>query len=800
MTDHPMRYFRSKRPAIGLASQFADVIVALKKNGVDESRLRKILETRGSLKENDLLTVFERYELERKKLNLLDDGDLTILALAAIESKKGNALEGVKTLLVDEFHRINPGQFIILKAIKNSFPNLEITITAPVSDNENSTYANYLSSNFSEISKIADEVITLEAKEWKKAEIVQASSPSMIQEARAVVDLIEESDDGDIVLATRSGDSFLDQFLLEAKNRGMLLAPLTDSSAMNAPIIHEMLSPESTEDWPTTATIEEYVEICRNFIRGNDRIAEWGKDLRSSGDRRPLISRSLSAISALEQLLYKLKTTVAITGIERVSRQTFTHLIEEELSGHIATRGMLEDILPCEHISIESPMAVYASQIFLPRMVEGTIPRVQTERLFFSDIDVLASEPDTTLDAIFPNAEETLAQESYLFETYIAKCRDKITFTRPSVDNSGKELSPSSFLDGIEREHFISPSPAKSSVKNLPDWNPPSDDGILVDKISREMVKKRFTESAFSATGLQGYAECPFVFFAEKVLGLKARDDETPDLLPKDRGTILHSILERFYKEESDLFRKALTDDSLMKKIEAVLDGVLDDVMMEHAELVGRSATGLRPFQKRSMKVMAMQVIGMELSEKRELDIPLFPVAFEWGFGTTTENALMIPVEGDEPAKLKGFVDRVDSNDDKTQFIVVDYKAGQKVDSIKNKMLKGLHMQLPIYVEAVSRFLLPDAKAIGGILLAVMLAEKKHGFLLKEYNGNCYNIGKRIATVMTDEKWNEAYSSALGAIALHVGSIRDGKFKAEPVGKCPTYCNFSDVCRYGGER
>ncbi len=800
MVDHPMRYFKSKHPTIGLASQFADVIVALKKNGVDESRLRKILETRGSLKENDLLTIFERYELERKKLNLLDDGDLATLALAAIESKKGSTLEGVKTLLIDEFHRINPGQLIILNALKSSSPNLEIIITAPVSDNENSTYANYLNSNFSEISKIADEVITLTAKECKGPSIVRASSPSMLQEARAVVDLIEESDNNDIVLVTRSGDSFLDQFLVEAKNRGMLLAPLTDSSAMNAPIIHEMLSPEATEEWPPTATIEEYVDICRNFIRGNNRIPEWTKDLRSSEDRKDLISRSLSAISGLEQLLYKLKTTVAITGIERVSKQTFIHLIEVELSGHIATKGTLDNLLPCGHLSIESSMAVRASQLFLPRMIEGTIPRVQTERLFFADIDRLASEPDTTLDAIFPNAEEALAQETYLFETYVAKCDDKITFTLPSVDNSGKELSPSSFLDGIEEEYFISPSPAKSSVKNLPDWENLLGDGTLGDKTSREMVKKRFTESAFSATSLQGYAECPFVFFAEKVLGLKARDDETPDLLPKDRGTILHSILERFYKEEFDLFRKALIDDSLIKKIEDVLDGVLDEVMMEHAELVGRSAQGLRPFQKQSMKVMAMQVIGMELSEKRELDTPLFPMAFEWGFGTTPENALMIPVEGDKPAKLKGFIDRVDSNDDKTQFIVVDYKTGQNVESVKNKMLKGLHMQLPIYVEAVSRFLLPEAKAIGGVLLAVMLSEKKHGFLLKEYNGACYKIGNRVATVMTDEKWSEAYSSALGAIAVHVGSIRDGKFKADPVSKCPTYCNFSDVCRYSGEK
>ena len=234
-----------------------------------------------------------------------------------------------------------------------------------------------------------------------------------------------------------------------------------------------------------------------------------------------------------------------------------------------------------------------------------------------------------------------------------------------------------------------------------------------------------------------------------------------------------------------------------LKKIDELVDSLLDEVMLEHAQLVGRSAEGLRPFQKRSMKTMAMQVIREELRQDRDLDMPLFPMAFEWGFGTTPENTLMIPVKDDKPAKIKGYIDRIDSDDKRSRFIVVDYKTGQKVDSIKNKMLDGRHMQLPIYVEAVSKFLLPEAKALGGILLAVMLAEKKQGFVLKEFNGVCYDTG-RTRSAMDDDSWAQAYSSALGAVAVHVDSIRRGHFKPEPADKCPTHCQFDDVCRYSG--
>ena len=822
MADHPMRYFKSKRPGIGIAAQFADTIVALKKNGVSAPRLRQILETRGSLKENDLLTLFECYEKKRVELNLLDEGDLLGLALDGIKSTGSSYLEQVQMILMDEFHHITPGQLILIKAIKDSFSEKDVRISAPTTDDIDSIYADYLNANLSEISKLASDVVKLETSNHGTPEIINASSRSMLQEARAVADLIGCSTGGDhkkhneIVLATRSGDSFMDQFLIEAGSKDMLLATPTNSSAMNAPIIHEMLSIDTTERWPMSGTISEYVEICRSYIRADERIAKWSEELSLSETERPLTSRSLSAISSLEQLLYKLKTTVSITGIETITRESFVHLIVEELSGQVATEGGLDNLLPCRHFPIESPMAITASEVFIPRMVEGTIPRIQTERLFFAEADRHAAEPDNTLDAIFPNAEESLASESYIFETFMAKCRKKITFTRPSIDDSGTELSPSAFLDGIEDEYFIAPTSARSSAQCSPDWPnrmnlisaiessraSETDDlnawkGILTDESARAIVRERFTNSTFSATSLQRYAQCPFVFFAEKVLGLKPKDDEMPDLLPKDRGTILHSLLERFYQRHVDIFRAALTDDSNMSRIEDLVDALLDEVMIEHAQLVGRSAEGLRPFQKRSMKTMAMQVIREELKQDRDLDMPLFPMAFEWGFGTTPDNTLMIPVKDDKPAKLKGYIDRIDSDDKRSRFVVVDYKTGQKVDSIKNKMLNGLHMQLPIYVEAVSKFLLPKAKALGGILLAVMLAEKKQGFVLKEYNGVCYNTG-RAHSAMDDDTWAQAYSSALGAVAVHVGSIRAGQFKPEPADKCPTHCQFEDVCRFSG--
>src|SRR4029077_15398095 len=46
-----------------------------------------------------------------------------------------------------------------------------------------------------------------------------------------------------------------------------------------------------------------------------------------------------------------------------------------------------------------------------------------------------------------------------------------------------------------------------------------------------------------------GYSDCPFNFFAGSVVRLDEEPTEEPSLTPRERGTLLHSLFETFYRE-----------------------------------------------------------------------------------------------------------------------------------------------------------------------------------------------------------------------------------------------------------
>ena len=781
-------------------------------------RLRQILKTRGSLKENDLLTLFERYEEARHRLLLLDEGDLVAMAMRNVQKGGASFLLGRETILIDEFHHLSPGQMEMIRTLKRALPSADIRLSFPRAPGQESLYDAYLERGLATAGTVADRIVDCKEQKREPPEVRVRSTRSPRQEARTAARLIQEeidrSNGEDVVLVSRSTNSFLEEFLVEADTAGLLMSHLYEAAPMSAPVLHHLLAPAGIGNWPEEAPIEEYIERSLEFVRSEGLISNWNEELRHQPSGRIPTSRSLAALSGLEDLLNRLRIISRLIQLPPLRREAFAQFATSWLAGSGAPQVMLDRVLPFHHMSFDSGLALPARQVFIPRMTEGNIPCVQTERLFFSEADRLAPEPDPTIDAIFPTPEEALASEAYIFDTFLTKCRQRLILTYPIIDNRGAEVSPSAFLDAHPQAEAVEPPPPFAAAAAEPGWEEraarlvaiederasggrsyPAHRGLITTQDSRALIRARFTRKALSPTGLERFAQCPFVFFAEKVLGLKPREEETPEILPKDRGTIVHTLLQRFYERSLDAFRKAIADPSVESQLENTVDQILDQVLLEHAELVGRMAQGLKPFQRRAIKTMAWQVIKTEFLQARALPQPLLPLVCEWAFGTSAENSLSIPMDGDEPALVAGRIDRVDADAKGQRFLVVDYKTGAKVGSVKGDILKGRHLQLPIYVEAARRFLLPRAQAMGGLLLAVQLAEKKQGFVLKEYNDVHYMVG-RSHSAMADDKWNEAMVTAMRSVADHVSAIRNGLFEAKPADKCPRYCDYADVCRY----
>src|SRR4029453_16306290 len=73
-------------------------------------------------------------------------------------------------------------------------------------------------------------------------------------------------------------------------------------------------------------------------------------------------------------------------------------------------------------------------------------------------------------------------------------------------------------------------------------------DGQITDPHLLELLKQKFgPDFVHSASGLSVYGNCPYRFFAQRVLRLEPRGEAALDLQAIDAGKLLHDVLRRFF-------------------------------------------------------------------------------------------------------------------------------------------------------------------------------------------------------------------------------------------------------------
>jgi ATP-dependent exoDNAse (exonuclease V) beta subunit len=220
----------------------------------------------------------------------------------------------------------------------------------------------------------------------------------------------------------------------------------------------------------------------------------------------------------------------------------------------------------------------------------------------------------------------------------------------------------------------------------------------------------------FSASLLELYKTCPFKAFAEKVLRLEDKVQESSlDLSRLEEGSFVHKVLEIFYGERRG---KEVTDPAEREKL--------------LGECVQAALASLRMhYFKGSEALLEAQV---RRTQKLLLDF----------LGSDAENYARFPFFGQPEVEKKvsgklgtfaweGKIDRVDYDERNKRFLVVDYKIGGTPPSTKevNELEK---FQLQLYADAVEAGK-PGYKALGGVYASVTSGVRNTGFLLKEFNG-----------------------------------------------------------------
>lgn len=277
-------------------------------------------------------------------------------------------------------------------------------------------------------------------------------------------------------------------------------------------------------------------------------------------------------------------------------------------------------------------------------------------------------------------------------------------------------------------------------------------------------------QHVWSPSRLETYASCPLEFFAAHALQLEVREPPQPGMDVQQRGSLLHAILERAYREAPIPADPASVEETLRA--------------VAAQEFANAPRTyGFRPSPLWEMEqAYLLERLVETVNELAEVEAGWTPLATERVFGIRGEPALDLELDG-EHVKLRGVIDRVDTNTT-GQLRVIDYKTGASGLSPRD-LVDGRRLQLPLYALAADHAL-GLGQASDGFYWAILAAEP----------------GSLRLSRFHWETGAEALTGVGGAVEVvrgHIGrilqGIRAGRFPpVPPQGGCPAYCRAAAWC------
>lgn len=330
-------------------------------------------------------------------------------------------------------------------------------------------------------------------------------------------------------------------------------------------------------------------------------------------------------------------------------------------------------------------------------------------------------------------------------------------------------------------------------------------DGAITDPHLIALLNQRFgPDFPHSASGLSLYGNCAYRFFGQRILKLEPRGEAALDLQAIDAGKLLHDILRRFFEQHRRQSLNEVDREDLQRELRDLADRVFD----EHERVVPPLNKQIWKIDREIRKILLDQVLLYELEmQDKAAAYGVVPAYFEVGFGmksgTRDPGSSEQPLElkrstfvGEETMKVTGQIDRVDVSRDQT-LIAYDYKLS--TGSSKEDIKAGRSLQLPIYLEALEKLILPDHRVAGGGYYVIRGGNERRNKGLHLASQIRYSgIGTRAGGVVSDDEWQQIRSEVIAKIWDFLDHMRAGNFSVNPSEKKKTcrFCDYAAVCRY----
>ena len=352
---------------------------------------------------------------------------------------------------------------------------------------------------------------------------------------------------------------------------------------------------------PTVCDVVKAIYALLTDLNVRERLEAWAEKARENGrpaeaDEHATVWKNV--VGLLDSLETSLGETRLSSGHDPVQGETdlSLHDVLDILEAGLERLrlGLIPPTLDQVTVgSVERSRHPDLKAAYVLGVGDGAFPRPRAEDPILSDRD-----RDRLHEGAFdlaPSARRELHKERYFAYIAFTRARDALWVSYPRADEEGAELLPSAFLtrfkglfqdlavETLERDTGPS-SPAdivriedlaEAVNRGARDMKPGTEDpwwfqalGSLLDLPGvRDMLER--TASAliyrnraaldpaaagalYGATlrsgvvALEGFAECPFRYFAGH--GLKLRERPTYELGPPDLGLLYHEVLSRFFE------------------------------------------------------------------------------------------------------------------------------------------------------------------------------------------------------------------------------------------------------------
>lgn len=495
-----------------------------------------------------------------------------------------------------------------------------------------------------------------------------------------------------------------------------------------------------------TAKTKEYVSALYDFmstIGMAERLYEKSIFLEEKGKLR----EAGAYMQAYNKFVLVLDKTMDILGEEELARDDF---IEVLLTGISDVRlGVIPSTLDQVVIGdIERTRLHHVKVVFVAGANEGILPKnvsgkgilVDKDRKKLKDMNVvLASD----------SKEEMFAQQYYLY-LQMVQPKQRLVITYRQSDEKGAELRPSYFVKRVQQifpklvvrqveseVYAVLPSTkaeltsefvrqlayediGDSSIYHaivqmndvevsriLQGYFYNNEAGVLDKAITRRLYGEQMTHSV---SRLETYSGCAYKFFLQYGLKLVKREEYTVE--SSNIGTILHAVMEQFFKKvnHGDISLADVTKEQLEQEAEnLVLQAAKEEneTIFESSYRNRHQLDVLIRIAKRSIGNLCMHLGCGDMA----------PTYFEKRFSPDDKlDYIDMALSEGIRMEMNGIIDRVDikETEDAVYVKIIDYKSGAKdIDYVK--MYEGKQLQLTVYMSVMLEMLkreYPDKKII----------------------------------------------------------------------------------------